>query len=50
MSYSYDNVEKELKKDLFHHLVQAKYFNSSDISRNLITQFADDLDEIAYNI
>jgi hypothetical protein len=50
MTNSYDSVEKDLKKDLFHHLVRAKYTNSSEISRNLITQFADYLDEIAYII
>jgi hypothetical protein len=50
MNYSYDNVEKDLKKDLFRHLVRAKYTNSSEVSRNLITQFADDLDEIATSI
>ncbi|WNE40306.1 MAG: Vitamin B12 import ATP-binding protein BtuD [Mycoplasmataceae bacterium] len=50
MSYAYESVEKELKKDLFQHLIQAKYRNSSEISQSLITQFADDLDEIADNI
>ncbi|WNE40565.1 MAG: Vitamin B12 import ATP-binding protein BtuD [Mycoplasmataceae bacterium] len=50
MQYAYESVEKELKKDLFQHLVRAKYRNSSEISRSLITQFADDLDEIADNI
>jgi hypothetical protein len=50
MGYAYDSVEKDLKKDLFRHLVRAKYANSTEISRNLITQFADDLDEIAYSI
>lgn len=50
MSYAYESVEKELKKDLFQQLIQAKYRNSSEISRSLITQFADDLDEIADNI
>ncbi|CAG8829117.1 15017_t:CDS:1, partial [Racocetra persica] len=48
--YAYDSIEKDLKKDLFRHLVRAKYTNSAEISRNLITQFADDLDEIAYSI
>ncbi|CAI2171406.1 8193_t:CDS:1 [Funneliformis geosporum] len=50
MNYAYDSVERELKKDLFRHLVRAKYTNSSEVSRNLITQFTDDLDEIAYSI
>jgi len=50
MNYAYDSIERDLKKDLFRHLVQAKYANSSEISRNLITQFADDLDEISYSI
>ncbi|CAG8672856.1 8082_t:CDS:2, partial [Ambispora leptoticha] len=44
------DVERDLKKDLFRHFVRAKYTNSSEVSRNLITQFADDLDEIAYSI
>ncbi|CAG8659203.1 2665_t:CDS:1, partial [Cetraspora pellucida] len=48
--YAYDSIEKDLKKDLFRQLVRAKYTNSAEISRNLITQFADDLDEIAYSI
>ena len=50
MNYAYDSVEQELKKDLFRHLVRAKYTNSSEVSHNLITQFADDLDEISYSI
>jgi len=50
MTYAYDSIERDLKKDLFRHLVQAKYANSAEISRNLITQFADDLDEISYSI
>ena len=50
MNYSYDSVEKDLKKDLFSHFIRAKYPNSIQVSRNLITQFADDLDEIAYSI
>ncbi|CAI2201223.1 18430_t:CDS:2 [Funneliformis geosporum] len=50
MNYAYDRIERELKKDLFRHLVRAKYTNSSEVSRNLITQFTDDLDEIAYSI
>jgi ABC-type multidrug transport system fused ATPase/permease subunit len=50
MNYAYDSIERDLKKDLFRHLVRAKYTNSSEISRNLITQFADDLDEISYSI
>jgi ABC-type multidrug transport system fused ATPase/permease subunit len=50
MAYAYESVEKDLKKDLFRHLVRAKYRNSSEVSRNLITQFADDLDEIADSI
>ncbi|CAG8689913.1 4733_t:CDS:2, partial [Ambispora leptoticha] len=41
-------IERDLKKDLFRHFVRSKYANSSEVSRNLITQFADDLDEIAY--
>ena len=50
MNYAYDSIERDLKKDLFRHLVRSKYTNSSEISRNLITQFADDLDEISYSI
>jgi len=50
MNYAYDSVERDLKKDLFRHFVRAKYTNSSEVSRNLITQFADDMDEIAYSI
>ncbi len=50
MSYSYDSVERDLKKDLFRHFIRAKYSNSSEISHNLITQFASDLDEIARSI
>src|SRR6185436_11830459 len=50
MNYAYDSIERDLKKDLFRHFVRAKYINSSEVSRNLITQFADDLDEIAYSI
>src|SRR5437764_3178208 len=50
MNYAYDSVERDLKKDLFRHFIRAKYANSSEVSRNLITQFADDLDEIAYSI
>nr|WP_281267989.1 ABC transporter ATP-binding protein [endosymbiont GvMRE of Glomus versiforme] len=50
MNYAYDKIEQDLKKDLFSHFVRAKYANSVEISRNLITQFADDLDEIAYSI
>jgi hypothetical protein len=50
MAYSYDSIERDLKKDLFRHFIRAKYSNSSEISRNLITQFASDLDEIARNI
>src|SRR5215212_1647064 len=50
MSYAYDSIEQDLKKDLFRHFIRAKYANSVEISRNLITQFADDLDEIAYSI
>ena len=50
MNYAYDSIERDLKKDLFRHFVRAKYTNSSEVSRNLITQFADDLDEIGYSI
>ena len=50
MYYSYDSIERDLKKDLFCHFVRAKYPNSSEIARNLITQFASDLDHIAYHI
>jgi hypothetical protein len=50
MAYGYDSIERDLKKDLFRHFIRAKYANSSEVSRNLITQFADDLDEIAYSI
>ncbi|CAG8455829.1 2004_t:CDS:1 [Ambispora gerdemannii] len=50
MAYAYDRIEKDLKKDLFRHFIRAKYANSVEVSRNLITQFASDLDEIAYSI
>lgn len=49
MNYAYDSIEKDLKKDLFHHLLRAKYSNSAEVSQNLITQFASNLDSIAYN-
>jgi hypothetical protein len=39
MSYAYDRVENDLKKDLFNHFIQAKYSNSSRVSKNLLTQF-----------
>lgn len=39
MSYAYERVEIDLTKDLFHHFVQAKYPNSSQVSRSLFTQF-----------
>src|SRR5438128_7012387 len=50
MAYAYDSVERDLKKDLFRRFIRAKYANSAEISRNLITQFADDLDEISFSI
>lgn len=50
MNYAYDKIEKDLKKDLFHHLIRAKYSNSTEVSRDLVTQFASDLDEISYDI
>ena len=50
MNYTYDSIEKNLKKDLFRHFINAKYKNSSEISRNLITQFTSDLDAISYDI
>ncbi|MEG7979105.1 MAG: hypothetical protein NY202_04355 [Mollicutes bacterium UO1] len=50
MNYGYDRIEQDLKKDLFRHFIRAKYANSVEVSRNLITQFASDLDEIAYSI
>src|SRR5207237_1182303 len=52
-----ENIEKVIKgngsltkKELFRNVIRAKYANSAEVSRNLITQFADDLDEIAYSI
>jgi len=39
MSYSYDRIENDLTKDLFHHFIQTKYSHSSQISRNLFAQF-----------
>jgi ABC-type multidrug transport system fused ATPase/permease subunit len=39
MNYAYDRVENELKKDLFNHFIQAKYSNSTQVSKNLLTQF-----------
>jgi ABC-type multidrug transport system fused ATPase/permease subunit len=50
MSYSYDSIERDLKKDLFHHFLRTKYANSTEVSRNLITQFASDLDSISYSV
>jgi hypothetical protein len=50
MNYAYDRIEQDLKKDLFQHFIRAKYANSVEVSRNLITQFASDLDEISYSI
>ncbi|CAG8539910.1 13563_t:CDS:2 [Ambispora gerdemannii] len=50
MNYGYDSIEVDLKKDLFRHFIRAKYANSVEVSRNLITQFASDLDEISYSI
>jgi hypothetical protein len=50
MCYAYDSIERDLKKDLFRHFIRAKYTNSAEISRNLLTQFASDLDAIAYDI
>ncbi|MCE8167080.1 MAG: ABC transporter ATP-binding protein [Candidatus Moeniiplasma glomeromycotorum] len=49
-SYAYDSIERDLKKDLFCQFIWAKYPNSSQVSRNLITQFASDLDVIANGI
>lgn len=49
MNYSYDIIERNLKKDLFKHFIRAKYTNSSEVSRNLLTQFATDLDSIAFS-
>ncbi|MCE8164011.1 MAG: ABC transporter ATP-binding protein [Candidatus Moeniiplasma glomeromycotorum] len=49
-SYAFDSIERDLKKDLFRQFIRAKYPNSSEVSRNLITQFAGDLDSIANNI
>ncbi|CAI2161756.1 1316_t:CDS:2 [Funneliformis geosporum] len=43
-------IERDLKKDLFRQFIRAKYPNSSEVSRNLITQFAGDLDSIARSI
>ena len=39
MNYAYDRVENDLTKDLFRHFIQAKYPHSSQVSRNLFTQF-----------
>ena len=50
MNYTYDRLEQDLKKDLFRQFIRAKYANSVEVSRNLITQFASDLDEISYSI
>jgi len=49
-SYAYDSIERDLKKDLFRQFMRARYPNSSEVSRNLITQFAGDLDDIANSI
>ncbi|KLL02580.1 MAG: ABC transporter ATP-binding protein [Mycoplasmataceae bacterium RC_NB112A] len=49
-NYAYDSIERDLKKDLFRQFIWAKYSNSSLVSRNLITQFAGDLDVIANGI
>jgi ABC-type multidrug transport system fused ATPase/permease subunit len=50
MNYTYDRLEQDLKKDLFRQFIRAKYANSVEVSRNLITQFASDLDEISFSI
>ncbi|KLL04097.1 MAG: ABC transporter ATP-binding protein [Mycoplasmataceae bacterium CE_OT135] len=39
MNYAYDKVEDDLRKDLFHHFVQADYSRSSQIAPQLTTQF-----------
>ena len=49
-SYAYDSIERDLKKDLFRQFVRAKYHNASEVSPNLITQFASDLDIIGYGV
>lgn len=49
-NYAYDSIEKDLKKDLFRQFIHAKYANSSEVSHNLITQFAGDLDVIGEGI
>lgn len=50
MSYSYDSIEGDLKKDLFSNFIRADYSNSSEVSNDLITQFSSHLDSIAYDI
>jgi len=50
LNYAFDKVEKDLKKDLFRHFIHAPYENSSEVSGNLINQFAIDLDYISRNI
>ena len=50
LSYSYDLIEKDLKKELFRNVLKAEYVDSSEISKNLINQFSSDLDTIASNI
>jgi len=46
MHYAYDSIEKDLKKDLFHHFLKAKYSLANKAAPNSITQFASDLDLI----
>lgn len=39
MSYAYDRIENNLTKDLFLHFVKAKYSTSSQVAKDLFTQF-----------
>ena len=39
MSYAYDKADDDLRKDLFHHSVQADYYRSSQIAPKLVTNF-----------
>jgi len=47
MHYSYDLIEKNLKKELLKKVLDTKYQYSSEVSRDLISQFSNDLDTIS---
>lgn len=47
LNYSSDRIERDLKKELFNHFISAQYSQGAEVSRDLITQFAGDLDTIS---